>query len=70
MANANEQLQKVFDKIRSEAALDRWASNLTNYVGHMVINGMTYEVTISLESDLDEMIIDPMGKDAIKLEAI
>ena len=70
MVNAKVKLVEVFDAIRKDAALYRWASKLTDYVGHIVINGKTYEVTISLESDLDEMIFDPMEKDAIKLEAI
>ena len=69
MINAKEQLQKAFDEIRKEAASDRWASNLTNYVGHIVINGKTYEVTLSLESDVDEMIVYPIGEEVTKLEA-
>jgi len=70
MVNANEQLIKVFEEIQKEAISDRWSSNLTNYVGHIVINGKTYEVTISIESDLEDMDVDPTEKGAIKLEAI
>jgi hypothetical protein len=66
---ATERLLEVFAEIQTEAAKDRWCSNLSNYVGHMVINGITYEVTISLENDLDEMLVDPMDKTGTKLEA-
>lgn len=68
MVDAKEKLLEVFDTIQKEARSQRWASNLTNYVGHIVINGKTYEVTISLESDIDEMIIYPIGKEVTKLE--
>jgi len=67
MVNANEQILKVFAEIQKEAANDRHVSNLTNSVGHLVINGMTYEVTISLESDYDEMIVDPLSKEVVPL---
>lgn len=70
MVNAKDRLLEEFDEIRADAARDRWTSKLTNYVGHMVINSKTYEVTISLESDLGEMNVDPMEKGAIKLEVI
>jgi hypothetical protein len=67
--NANDKLLEVFATIQKEARAERWVSNLTNYVGHIVINGKTYEVTISLESDVDEMDVDPMGEEVTKLEA-
>jgi len=67
MVNAKEQLLKVFGEIQTEAAKERHVSNLTNSVGHLFINGMTYEVTISLESDYDEMIVDPLSKEVVPL---
>lgn len=67
MVNAKEQLSEVFDEIRKEAAKDRFADELTNYVGHLVINGITYEVTISLNRDYDEMIVDPLSKEVVPL---
>jgi len=70
MVNAKDKLLEVFDIIQEEACANRWASNLTNYVGHAVINGKTYEVTISLESDVDEMIVYPVGKEVTKLEVL
>ena len=70
MVNAKEKLLEVFDALQTEARAERFADNLTNYVGHMVINGKTYEVTISLESDVDEMIVYPIGTQVTKLEAV
>lgn len=67
MVNANDQLLKVFGEIRAEAAKERFSDDLTNYVGHVVINGITYEVTISLNRDYDEMIVDPLSKEVMPL---
>jgi hypothetical protein len=63
MVNAKEELIKHFEEIqKSEKTEPRFVTNLCDYVGHMTINGRVFEVKISLEADIDEMIVHPMDK--------
>lgn len=71
MVSAKDELLKVFEEIRKEAKEEpRFVTNLTNYVGHLTINGRMLEVKISLEADIDEMNVHPMDKEnVVTLEA-
>ena len=69
MVLVKEALLKEFAILREDASEDRFSDNLTNSVGHITINGRVYEVQLSLEGDVNEMIVGPLDKDVVKLEA-
>ena len=62
-------LKAEFEDICKEASKERFVSNFTNYIGHITLNGRVMEITLSLEADVDEMLVDPMSKDMREVKA-
>lgn len=58
-----------FEKIKNEMRANRFCDGGANYIGHVNINGRIYEVTLNLQGDVDEMIVDPLDKENARMVA-